>query len=696
MFKPTHVSFDFETALLNGSPSTEAYRPDFRAISCAFAWRNGDSIKTVYKVGEYEIACFIEKCCQDNITLIAHNVQFEYSVLLNRFPKYINIPLIDTMRLVQVYDNGGSFAQSQDFDAMDVDCQLAFLEGTYKPTTGLSLNSGISRILPIELHGHKKKFKDICTERGGGLDKLNSEELEEYNTLDAIRTLQLYETITEEFTRISYDWKIDHAMYLLAAKRIAVSKGQGVRIDEPQLNRHIVDKSSELANIVNLFNTRFKAPISELEAEYAERYLSSYKSEKGRLAAALRLEADPIRFNTRSGKQMKELFIGKLGFTPKFFTKGGKKKKLKPGEVAPPAKEPQPSFAAKFLAQFGEGGLILKNQKKLTIEIVQGQSLKTLGGYDGRWHIDLKAAGAATGRMAGGSHESQGARLNAQGMSRRCKSLMSSIVADEGYTLVSRDLSAGEPTVTTYYSRDPNYHAANFGMIGKAPYYTSQGVLMLSDIYLMTASVSPMHKHKLREAFNTTWSGNTFAEQWLINDEVIKDDLKASIRQFCKILALGLSYSMSPKKMVESAYDAGYTLELKDAKTFYDAYWNLFRRVRMLGELLKQKGNSQGHLVNEFGYRLTPDSDHKWLNYWIQSSVTGLMHVLTTKFMQLYPQAKYVTTIHDEDIYQIPTHDLANAKRASDASVESLNRDLNWSVKMRCGWKPGTNLYEAK
>ena len=112
---------------------------------------------------------------------------------------------------------------------------------------------------------------------------------------------------------------------------------------------------------------------------------------------------------------------------------------------------------AKFLAQYGEGGLILKNQKKLIIEKVQGESLLTLSEYDGRWHIDLKAAGAATGRMAGGSHNSQGARLNAQGMSRRSKSLMSSVVADEGYVFVSRDLSAGEPTcypedITEFYT----------------------------------------------------------------------------------------------------------------------------------------------------------------------------------------------------------------------------------------------------
>jgi hypothetical protein len=310
-------------------------------------------------------------------------------------------------------------------------------------------------------------------------------------------------------------------------------------------------------------------------------------------------------------------------------------------------------------------------------------------------------------------------KLNIQGLSRKFEPLMSCLVPDPNHAFVSIDLSAGEPTVTTHFSRDPNYYNATFGMVGKEPYYDRQGVLQIDDIYLMGMSVSPMGKDRMRALFNSkfphviyqegvyyeerclapvppvTVQERSFAQQWVADKQVILNQIKSE-RAFHKILILGLGYSMGPKHMVESAYKAGYKLSKKDAKAFFDAYWDLFKGVAELRDRLEAQFLVKGHLTNAFGYRLYPDPSYKALNYFIQSSVSGIMNVLKAKFFAVCPSAKYVTTIHDELILQVPTDQLQQAKDLMDLAVASLNQDLNWTVKVRTGWAEGRNMFEAK
>ncbi len=286
------------------------------------------------------------------------------------------------------------------------------------------------------------------------------------------------------------------------------------------------------------------------------------------------------------------------------------------------------------------------------------------------------------------------ARLNVQGMSRRDVGLMSCILPREGNVVVSADLSAGEPSVSAHFSRDANYYAACFGMVGRAPYYEGD-VLYIDDLYLMVASVSPIGKHMMRELFNTRFGSLSFSEQWLFNPDVIKDQIKEQ-RALHKILTLGLGYSMGPKKLVQSAYDKGHVLAPKVARDFFKSYWELFAGVRVLGDRLEQRFKRDGYLVNPFGYRLTPDPSYKALNYFIQSSVSGLINALCAKFFAICPYAEFITVVHDELVFEVPRDKQEEAKHLFYLAVESLNNDLNWTVKIRCGWVVGSNWFEAK
>ena len=286
-------------------------------------------------------------------------------------------------------------------------------------------------------------------------------------------------------------------------------------------------------------------------------------------------------------------------------------------------------------------------------------------------------------------------RLNPQAMSRGNEALMSSIVVDEGETFVSVDLTSGEPSVTSHFSKDPRYIYANFTGIGKLPFYENK-VLMLDDMYLMGASISPTGRDAMKEAFHSTWGGNTFSEQWVEDKEVItKDPSINPIRASHKTQVLAMQYGQGAQGMVTSAADDGITLKFNDAKAFHRMFWNdLFPKVRDLGKRLQLQNKSQGYIVNEFGFRLFP-ALYKSLNYFIQSSVSGVIDMLMINFYTLAPYCNHLAIIHDELVFSCPDDKLVEAKEAMRQALKALNDTLNWSVNIRTGWVEGKDFYEA-
>jgi DNA polymerase I-like protein with 3'-5' exonuclease and polymerase domains len=285
------------------------------------------------------------------------------------------------------------------------------------------------------------------------------------------------------------------------------------------------------------------------------------------------------------------------------------------------------------------------------------------------------------------------AKLNVQGLSRKEKILMECIEFEKDYVGVSIDLSSGEPTVTSHFSQDPNYRYACFDGVGKEPFYR-EDTLMIDDIYLMTMSRSPIGKGLILDAFNNTYGGLSFVETWMQDPEIIKGLLKKD-RQIHKMLALALGYGMGPKKMVKQCYDSGHTLSFKDAKEFYRVYWDLFKEVRNLEQKLSRAVKNRGWIVNPFGYRLKPE-EHKAFNYFIQSSVSGIMHLFGVYLFREASYARFITCIHDEFLVEIPKEKIETFRRDKERATELLNERLKWSVNVRTGFEIGNNWYEAK
>jgi hypothetical protein len=158
---------------------------------------------------------------------------------------------------------------------------------------------------------------------------------------------------------------------------------------------------------------------------------------------------------------------------------------------------------------------------------------------------------------------------------------------------------------------------------------------------------------------------------------------------------LALGYGMGPKRMVVQCKDKGYELDLKTARDFYKSYWDLFSGIRRLSISLGNRVKRDGYIVNPFGYRLTPNG-FKALNFFIQSSVSGIMHVFNAKLFAIAPYSKFVTIIHDEVICDVPIDRIEDFRKAKEIATESLNEDLKWTVKIRTGFVFGGSWYEAK
>ncbi len=296
---------------------------------------------------------------------------------------------------------------------------------------------------------------------------------------------------------------------------------------------------------------------------------------------------------------------------------------------------------------------------------------------------DYSEKQAAKGRRGG---------LNLPAMARKATKFMECIVADPGFVFVSQDVVALEPSITAEMSQDPMYLYATQTGIGKRPYYDGN-VLMIDDIYLMSASQFPPTREKMKDIFINAQmpTGLSFADQWVVDNEVCKDYAKKSVRNFAKVACLGIGYGMGARKFRTTAEENGSIITHKEAKGTIDAYWELFKGLKALRDSLSWQVKRNGFVENPFGYRCTPN-DYKAMNSFIQSSASGVLDVYCLKLFDFCPYAQFVALIHDEVIFMIPEHLQEKLKSDSEIVAESLNNDLGWSVPIRFGTKIANNF----
>ena len=424
------IVIDFESALVfpdgTTQASTEAYHELFRVLSMAVAYRTGPQNEIVSHFISGEDACRtwlqtnVHECARP---VVVHNSAFEKLVFRCRFPTIKYGPIYDTMRLAQLYDNGGDETQfeyifDEELAGEDIlmDGEEAPIKVKRKPLAGMGLVKCLKRILGkpdhkteayewIRANVPKSKGKE-----GRFLDKLPPDILERYNIGDVVGTLELYEFLVDYFGKIKFDWRMDHELYAGTVDDLVLAKIAGIKVDRERLRENLEKVVKEMETIESDFLRQFETEIRALVNARVSAWCDLPKTERGRQNRRNRLSDRGasglgLQFNPGSNKPLADLFIRHLGFTPKFFTTKG-----------------QPSFKSSMLGQWGEGGLMLQKRRKRLIVRKQMEKLLELSAYDGVWHCELKVASVATGRFAGGGG------LNVQGLSRKDEGLMTCLI----------------------------------------------------------------------------------------------------------------------------------------------------------------------------------------------------------------------------------------------------------------------------
>jgi DNA polymerase I-like protein with 3'-5' exonuclease and polymerase domains len=283
-------------------------------------------------------------------------------------------------------------------------------------------------------------------------------------------------------------------------------------------------------------------------------------------------------------------------------------------------------------------------------------------------------------------------RVNLPALARRDERFMECWEADKDHVFISSDFSSLEPSITAHFSQDKYYKYATFDGIGKRPWIDRRNVLMIDDIYLMTASVMPGISEHVLVYFGDPKN----CDNWEKDPEICKEDPKLKpYRKQAKPACLGFNYGMGPKRFVNQCYDAGMDISHDQATGMYKAYWELYSGIKLLTKKLEAYLAKNKFIENPFGYRLTTDP-YKGYNAFIQSSASGVVDILSRRFFDKCPYATFIAYIHDEIIYQVPSDKEDEAKRIQDECVIELNKDLNFTIPMRLGFQVGRTFKELK
>lgn len=386
-FVPEIVALDFETKDSNGA-SLNYYRDDFEVWSLSATWRGPQgSLAHFFSCNPNQIKRFLTRLNELQTPLVVHNLMFEWGCVMAKYPELDLNWHSDTLFLAASYDGGGR----------------TWEEKPHKDwREGLGLEAVASRILASENHNHKKEAHDylkthhkVRSKFGAHLDKLPLDILERYNLADTDITLQLYEVLTEELAEIAEDsgwvgWEQPFQFYKGRCKYMAKARLIGVPVKTEECLQYITDIDDQLKDIKDEFREWGGEHIAEIEQKNIMSHVNSVKTPAAQERKRQDIKDNPEAFhiNLNSGKQLKELFVDRLGIKPV---------KLTPGKA--------PSFKAADMWQWGVGGKILAKIGDRNLVQAQAANIFVDSMYDGRIHPDSKPIGTRTYRIAGGSRE---------------------------------------------------------------------------------------------------------------------------------------------------------------------------------------------------------------------------------------------------------------------------------------------------
>ncbi len=273
-----------------------------------------------------------------------------------------------------------------------------------------------------------------------------------------------------------------------------------------------------------------------------------------------------------------------------------------------------------------------------------------------RLHTSLNQTVAATGRLSSTDPNLQNIPVKGEYGLR----IREAFIVPKGHELLCADYSQIEPRILAHLSQDPRLLSV-----------FTKG----EDIHMATAM----------EIFG------------LPSSQITRD-----MRRAAKTVVFGIVYGISPFGLSQNL-----GVSQPEAKKYIDTFFERFAAVRALMDRNIAEGREKGYTTTILGRRRPiPElqsgdptqrgfGERMAVNSPIQGSAADLIKVaminVHKKLHDELPHVKMILQVHDELIFEVPDHDLEEAKRLVKQEMEGVGKQLGLSVPLKVDLGVGKN-----
>ncbi len=348
-------------------------------------------------------------------------------------------------------------------------------------------------------------------------------------------------------------------------------------------------------------------------------------------------------FNINSPKQLAAVLFEKLGLKPIRKTKTGY--------------STDEDTLTQLATQHELPGHILSYRSLSKLKSTYVDALPELAHPDTkRIHTSLNQTVAATGRLSSTDPNLQNIPVKGDYGLR----IREAFIAPKGHELLCADYSQIEPRILAHLSQDPRLLAV-----------FAKG----DDIHMATAM----------EIFDRP------------ANQITRD-----MRRAAKTVVFGIVYGISPFGLSQNI-----GVSQAEAKTYIETFFEKFAAVRELMDRNIAEGREKGYTTTILGRRRPiPElqssdpvqrgfGERMAVNSPIQGSAADLIKVAMINVHRILhhelPHVKMILQVHDELIFEVPDHDLEEAKRLVKHEMEAVGTQLGLSVPLKVDLGVGKN-----
>jgi DNA polymerase-1 len=348
-------------------------------------------------------------------------------------------------------------------------------------------------------------------------------------------------------------------------------------------------------------------------------------------------------FNINSPKQLAVVLFEKLG--------------LKPGRKTKTGYSTDEDTLTQLATQHDLPAQILSYRSLSKLKSTYVDALPQLIHPDTkRLHTSLNQTVAATGRLSSTDPNLQNIPVKGDYGLR----IREAFIVPKGHELLCADYSQIEPRILAHLSQDPRLLAV-----------FAKG----EDIHMATAM----------EIFG------------LPSSQITRD-----MRRVAKTVVFGIVYGISPFGLSQNI-----GVSQAESKKYIDTFFEKFAAVRALMDRNIAEGKEKGYTTTILGRRRPiPElqsgdpaqrgfGERMAVNSPIQGSAADLIKVAMINVHKVLhadlPHVKMILQVHDELIFEVPDHDLEEAKRLVKHEMEAVGKQLGLTVPLKVDLGVGRN-----